>query len=45
MFEFIHSLEARQCLKGEIILDVLDQVQEVLMFIKGSFIIGFEINK
>jgi hypothetical protein len=26
-------------------LDVLDQAQEVLFFIRGSYSIGFEINK
>ena len=45
MVSLVHSLEPRQCLPNELILDVQDEVLETLFFTKGSYAIGFNINK
>ena len=44
MLDLMTRLEPRFEEKGETIYEELDEVNEVIMFVRGSFDIGFEVN-
>lgn len=45
MFELLKNLRPRQIVEADVILEVLDEAMEVIFLTKGSFKIGFEINR
>jgi hypothetical protein len=45
MFDLLKCLEPRQGARNEVVFNELDEVNEVIFFMKGAVDIGFEINK
>tara|TARA_B110000285_G_C15110831_1_gene611009 strand:- start:487 stop:900 length:414 start_codon:yes stop_codon:yes gene_type:complete len=44
MLDMMHHLEPRYEEKDEIVFDELEEITEVVLYVKGKFDIGFELN-
>ena len=45
MIEFMRRLEPRRVFDGEMFIHELDEVLEMIFVMKGSYRVGYEINK
>ena len=45
MIEFMRRLEPRRVFEGEIFINELEEVLEMIFVMKGSYRVGYEINK